>query len=112
VGLIHRGKLLASGTPEEVKKLMQGTILEVRSARPRQATALLRERLQGESVGLFGDRVHVVTRDPDKIAARIESVLAEASLDLHGIRMIEPALEDVFVSVLAGQNGDDVHEGK
>ena len=29
VGLMHRGKLLAVGTPDEVKQLMQGTILEL-----------------------------------------------------------------------------------
>ena len=31
VGLIHNGRLLACGTPEEVKKLMRGTILEIRA---------------------------------------------------------------------------------
>ena len=33
VGLIHRGRLLACGTPAEVKKLMRGTILEIRCRR-------------------------------------------------------------------------------
>lgn len=47
VGLLHRGRLLAVGTPDEVKRLMRGTILEIRAAEPRKATALLRERLPG-----------------------------------------------------------------
>ena len=61
VGLIHRGRLLACGTPDEVKKLMRGTILEIRCDEPRQAVAVLRERLSEASVGLFGDRLHVVS---------------------------------------------------
>jgi len=100
LALIHQGKLLACGTPDEVKKLMRGTILEIRSARPRQVRAVLRERLAGEPVGLFGDRVHLVSTEPEASARRAESVLTAAGLPFEGIRSIEPSLEDVFVSVL------------
>src|SRR5690606_17260965 len=51
LAFIDRGKLLALGTPEEVKKLMRGTILQVRSDNPRSATAVLRERFSADSVG-------------------------------------------------------------
>ena len=105
IGLIDRGRLLACGTPDEVKQLMRGTILEVRSSEPRKASAVLREQLQAESVGLFGDRVHVVSTEPERTAAQAESILAAARLPLLGIRPIEPALEDVFVSVLAEEAG-------
>jgi len=104
VGLLHRGRLLAVGTPDEVKKLMRGTILEIRSADPRKATALLREQLPGISVGLFGDRVHIVTDDPGTAAKQAEDVLIAAGLKAEEIRPIEPALEDVFISVL-GEGG-------
>lgn len=101
VGLIHKGKLLALGTPGEVKKLMEGTIIEVRTSEPRKATNLLREELKSDSVGLFGSRVHVVTREPDRAMTKAEDVLNKAGLKLGGVRPIEPSLEDVFVSVLA-----------
>jgi ABC-2 type transport system ATP-binding protein len=104
VGLLHRGRLLAVGTPDEVKKLMCGTILEIRSADPRKATALLREQLPGISVGLFGDRVHIVTDDPGTAAKQAEDALIAAGLKAEEIRPIEPALEDVFISVL-GEGG-------
>jgi ABC-2 type transport system ATP-binding protein len=100
VGLLHRGKLLAVGTPEEVKRLMRGTILEIRSTEPRKATALLRERLPGTPVGLFGDRVHLVTGDPGAVAKQAEDLLVGAGLKVEDIRPIEPGLEDVFISVL------------
>jgi ABC-2 type transport system ATP-binding protein len=103
VGLLHRGKLLAVGTPEEVKRLMRGTILEIRSTEPRKATALLRERLPGTPVGLFGDRVHLVTGDPGAVAKQAEDLLVEAGLKAEDIRPIEPGLEDVFISVLGGE---------
>jgi len=100
VGLIHKGKLLALGTPHEVKKLMEGTIIEVRTSEPRKATDLLREELKSDSVGLFGSRVHVVTLEPDKAMTKVEDILNKADLKLGGVRPIEPSLEDVFISVL------------
>jgi ABC-2 type transport system ATP-binding protein len=109
IALMHRGKLLAVGTPNEVKQLMRGAILEVRSAEPRRATALLREKLPANSVGLFGDRVHVVTQEPEKTMRQVETLLTEAGLKVEGVRRIEAALEDVFVSVLGEGRGEEVY---
>lgn len=104
VGLMNRGKLLACGTPQEVKKLMRGTIIEIRSSQPRKATAILREQLYADSVGLFGDRVHVVTQDPEPAASQTEIILSKAGIEPSTIRTIAPTLEDVFVSVLTKKN--------
>ena len=94
VALIHRGRQLACGTPSEVKKLMRGMILEIRTAEPRRAAAILREgpsQVSGVedaarasvsvpvpvllSVGLFGARVHVVTSTPEETTAWVQRVL-------------------------------------
>jgi ABC-2 type transport system ATP-binding protein len=102
VALVDRGKMLACGTPDEVKKLMRGTILEIRCDQPRRASALLKEKMAGVTVGLFGDRVHVVGHEAEeRIASTAKGLLADAGFAAAGIRQIEPTLEDVFVSVLA-----------
>ncbi|TAM80356.1 MAG: ABC transporter ATP-binding protein [Acidobacteria bacterium] len=104
VALMDHGKLIAVGTPDEVKKLMRGGILEVRASDPRRATAILREQLGTGLVDLFGDRVHVVTAEPEAFRPRIEQAMAGAGLKIESLRLIEPSLEDVFVSVLARKN--------
>lgn len=101
VALMHKGRLIAVGTPEEVKRLMRGALIEVRAAEPRQSVALLRERLEVESIGLFGDRVHIVAQDSDAAMIMAAEVLRGAGLTVESIRTIEPSLEDVFVSVLS-----------
>jgi len=106
IALMHRGKLIAVGAPSEVKKLMRGSILEVRVSDPRRATSVLRERLGAESVGLFGDRVHVVTQDPTSTKRQVEQILARSEISVEELREAEPSLEDVFVSVLAGKDGE------
>lgn len=103
VALLHQGRLLACDTPARVKTLMRGTILEVRVGRAREAAALLKRRVKVESVGLFGDRIHVVTMDRAQTAQEVPAVLHAEGFTLHGLRPIEPSLEDVFVSVLTSE---------
>jgi len=103
VGLIDQGRLLACGTPEEVKRLMRGTIVEVRSSDARRTAAVLRSRLPAGSVALFGDRVHVALDERGAHESQVAELLAATAVDVIEVRRIEPLLEDVFVSVLAGQ---------
>jgi ABC-2 type transport system ATP-binding protein len=101
LALLHQGRLLALGTPDEVKAMMPGALLEVRTSAPRRTALLLRERLAGASVGLFGDRVHVASRDVDSAQAAIRDLVDSAGFELLSLRLIDPSLEDVFVSVTA-----------
>ena len=103
VALLHQGRLLACDTPDRVKTLMRGTILEVRVNRAREAAALLKQRVKAESIGLFGDRIHVVTMDRVQTAHEVPAVLQTGGFTLQGLRPIEPSLEDVFVSVLTSE---------
>ncbi|MEN6459456.1 MAG: ABC transporter ATP-binding protein [Thermoguttaceae bacterium] len=106
VGLMHRGRLMAVGTPGELKRLMRGAILEVRMEQSRKAVPILRRRLPEASIGLFGDRVHIVTPDHDRATVAIQAALGEAGLPITGLRAIEPSLEDVFISMLRDQEQD------
>jgi ABC-2 type transport system ATP-binding protein len=101
VGLIHKGKLLACDTPDSLRGLMKGTILELRTSDLRKTASLLRDRMPGISVGLFGDRLHMVTDDPEKDQKLAADILSKEGIELRDIRPIEPSLEDVFVSVLS-----------
>ena len=100
VGLMHKGKLLACDTPAGIKSLMTDTILEVSTAEARRAASILREKLPGSSVGLFGDKVHLVTAKPERDGAIAEAALRQEGVEVQWIRTAEPTLEDVFVSVM------------
>ncbi len=110
IALTHEGRLLACGTPAEVKRLMGGAIVEVYASEPRRASQVLRERLGAGSVGLFGDRIHVVVEDPERGTGDVEAALRPAGLEVRAIRRVEPTLEDVFISVVARQNRGDGRE--
>ena len=103
VGLIHKGRLLACDTPENLKQLMAGTILELHCREPRRAACLLRDLLPEVSVGIFGDRVHVITDDPDRIAGIITTAFRSHDILSPKLRTVEPTLEDIFIAVMKGQ---------
>ncbi len=100
LALLHQGRLIGVGTPAEVKQLMPGALLEVRTNAPRRTAALLREKLTQVSVGLFGDRVHLATRDATPTEQQARDLLIAAGFEVLSIRPIAPSLEDVFVSVI------------
>jgi len=100
VGLIERGTLLAVGTPAEVKGLVPGGVLTIRSPQARQVNKMLREKLSDISVNLFGDTVHVVAEDVGKTKIKAAELLDGARLFYEEMHEEPASLEDVFVAVL------------
>jgi ABC-2 type transport system ATP-binding protein len=104
IALLHAGRLLACDTPEGVKGLMKGTLLELRCEGVRRAGGLLRSAGVG-NVALFGDRLHILVQDVDLGRSAVEAALREAGLTCLDLRVAEPSLEDVFTSALPGGGG-------
>ena len=104
IGLMDRGRLLAEGSPEAVRRSMDQEILAVRTPAGRRASRLLRDRLEGEiGVDLFGDSVHIVCRDAASMTDRVRSILDTARISIEDVRVIAPTLEDVFVNRVAAR---------
>ena len=101
LGLFYKGKLLALGTPDEVKRLHRGRILAIQATQPRRAAAILRHRLRAATVNLFGSGIHIVTEDPERTRGEAEAILAEAGEKIQRAWGAEPSLEDAFISILA-----------
>jgi ABC-2 type transport system ATP-binding protein len=108
LALLDRGKILALGTPEEVKARLAGAMWEVHCERPRAAAALIRERKPQAAVALYGDRIHVVA--PDGNDRDLRALLEDAGFPVKDMRRIEPSLEDVFIAVLAAQQHSEKGE--
>ena len=100
VGLLNHGRLLAQGTPDEVRRLMKGSLLSIRTPRARDIGRRLEQELGWQEVNLFGDEVHAVVRDAARARLKAEQCLVAAGLPFDDIRERAPSLEDVFVSVM------------
>lgn len=100
VGLLNQGKLMATGTPDEVKQLMEGDIVAIKSPDAWDITRLIRNNLDCQSVNVFGDTVHVVCKNLEQVTLRSKDLIESAGFAIDSIQPALPTLEDVFVSVL------------
>lgn len=101
VGLLNQGKMIACGTPSEIKQLMQGVILEIQSENAREIMKFLKSNLEVINIGLFGDRVHVVTKTPVETSSKIQQLLENNDLRYESLATVRASLEDVFISVIS-----------
>ena len=98
IALLDRGKILATGSPEEIKRSMDRLLLAVRSSMARRLVPVLRTLPAVNSVTLFGDSVHLACGE--SCAAEIATLLEQNRLAYDDIAEIPPSLEDVFVNFL------------
>jgi ABC-2 type transport system ATP-binding protein len=105
LALIYRGRLIAMGTPVELKGGLAGeTLLEVRSRQNEQALELIAGLPMILDVALFGSGLHVRTADAQAARAAITAALAGAGLDVEYMEVIIPTMEDVFVAMIEQQD--------
>jgi ABC-2 type transport system ATP-binding protein len=96
VGYLHLAKLLALGTPSELKKLPEITPpgvrrVEIVAADTAELLNRLRHRKTVHEATIFGQSVHALVDDSD--------TLADLASDNISIRPAAPNLEDVFVTI-------------
>ena len=101
LGLIHRGRLVATGSPRELKTArMPYAILEVEAADLVHAMELMAQMGSVLEVTLSGNRLHAVVRDIEAARAEIGDRARQQGVPIRSVATVTPTLEDVFVSLL------------
>jgi len=109
IGLIHRGELIAVGSPRQLKTdLMKDAVIEVICDRPQDAIGEIEDLQEIKSAALFGRGLHVVTADVGAAMQVLRQRLTERGYSIEGTEPITPSLEDVFVSLVEAR--DRAHE--
>jgi ABC-2 type transport system ATP-binding protein len=98
LAFIQRGRLVALGSPEAIKRNMREQVLEIDCAAPQAAMGVLRAMGWFGEVSLYGALIHVVTGDAGARRAQIETALRAAGIEIRSIDVIAPSLEDVFIA--------------
>ena len=105
IGLIYSGKLVALGSPMELKhSLDRYSVYEVRTPSPVDAMELLRQQPWTVETSIFGSLFHVSTILQDESIGNIKRVLRNAKMEVESIERIVPSLEDVFIHVIAEED--------
>lgn len=100
VGLMNGGELIAVGTPEAVKNSVKMSVLEIFIEDVRKISKFIKENLEIDSQA-FGDRIAIVTNEPEETLNKIETALTGIGSKISGFRIKPPSLENIFIHLVS-----------
>jgi ABC-2 type transport system ATP-binding protein len=101
LALIYAGKVVAAGTPSQLKREhIHHALLELESDDLMGAYEALKTAPGVESVALFGNALHATVADEAAARSAIPSLFGARGLPLRRMERIEPSLEDAFVAII------------
>jgi ABC-2 type transport system ATP-binding protein len=106
VGLMYQGRIIVCDTPERVKALVTGELLEVRPGDLRGAIQVV-EGVDGVlEVQTYGDLLHTFVDSAARREPAVRSALEAAGIPVIGVRRIRPHMEEAFISLVRRQERD------
>jgi ABC-2 type transport system ATP-binding protein len=100
LALIFRGKMVALGTPSELKhNSMKGELLLVECEPLGPAVEALQQAPMIMDAAVFGNALHLVVEQADAAVPQVKKYLGDQGVTVRRIEKIHPSLEDVFVSL-------------
>jgi ABC-2 type transport system ATP-binding protein len=104
LALIYRGKLIALGVPEALKReLHSHQLLQLDTSDLLGAMRLVEAEPGVLDVAVFGAGLHVTVDDLAATTGRIRRVLDERHIEIRRLEPIQPSMEDVFVGLIEAE---------
>lgn len=111
LAMMHYGKLIAQGTPAEMRRDLVQNMVQVQTPALWEVLQALQQTAGVDEVALFGEALHVeVEAAVEQPEALVRQALERASLPVESVDRISPSMEDVFVS-LARRHDDPTATG-
>ncbi len=100
VGLMYAGRLIAGGTPAEIKAMLPGHLLELTPSDFAPARQLVTGMAGVLEVQTYGDKLHVFVDDVAQRSPQIKAALAAAGIRHDALREIPVRMEEAFISLI------------
>jgi ABC-2 type transport system ATP-binding protein len=101
VGFMKDGKIIAEDTPSNLRARLNNRVLELRGSPLNLLRHVAHKDQDVEDVQAFGDRLHirVAENKAQAVLSRLESQIANEGGRVDELRLVPPALEDVFIEL-------------
>ncbi len=112
VALMEHGALLVVDEPRNLKMQMSGTVIEVIPTDLQAMYAALQQEPWVLDVQAFGDRLNVIVGTESAAGGRtgtargVDTELRRLGLGVKNLRIVQPSLENVFISLLKRENAE------
>jgi ABC-2 type transport system ATP-binding protein len=104
VGLMYEGKLVAHDSPDVVKTMVPGRLLEFTPSHFVPAKRKVEGMAGVLETQTYGDKLHVFVDDLERRRSEITLALAAEGISCSGLREIEPRMEEAFISLIRRQD--------
>jgi ABC-2 type transport system ATP-binding protein len=105
LALIFRGKLIALGTPSELKRdSIKGQLLLLECDALGHAIEAIRKIPEVSDAAVFGNALHLIVRDNSLTTEVLRAKLAAGGIHVSKLDHIRPSLEDSFVALTSRAN--------
>ena len=111
LALIFRGKIVALGTPSELKSSIGGDsiIFNFESVETAQsAVTLLTENIQAEKIKTMDSSVYLTIKDGERMMPDLLRSLDAKNLKVQSVTLSKPSLDDVFLKYTGRSLREDV----
>jgi ABC-2 type transport system ATP-binding protein len=98
--LIYQGRLIAQGTPPDLKAEMPEEIIAVFPDRLTEAVQVLKKLPLVTKVAMFGAGLHVVATSAPEAELVLHQALNAQGITIRSMQRIAPSLEDAFISLI------------
>lgn len=101
VGFMKNGKIIAEDTPSNLRKRLNGRVLELRGNPINTLRHIAHQDEDVEDVAAFGDKLHLRVKESSvkNVMARLPKQIQKQNAALVELRSVPPALEDVFIAL-------------
>jgi ABC-2 type transport system ATP-binding protein len=102
LALLMRGRLIALGTPSELKlDAVEGDLMLLEAGSLQGAIEVVKSLSVVRDAAVFGNGLHLVAPDAPAAIAQIRQAMAAAGVEIERLDVIRPSLEDAFVALTA-----------
>ena len=100
VGIIDRGRIVAEGTPIELKRAVGSDMIIARLAGDARSACDAVRNVEGViDVDAHGDELTVSTRSGPATVSGVAVALAECNVTIRDLTLRTPTLDDVFLDI-------------
>ncbi len=104
LGLMYQGKLIALGSPHQLKtEQVKGELVEVITSDYARSLAALSTDARYHQISLFGSAIHVIVDEASTATPEIKRLLESRGVAVNSINRVLFSMEDVFISLMEAQ---------
>lgn len=109
LALMHRGRLIAEGTPKEIKKgseKLSGSLIQIKSTDFHKVYDIVIKEFP--NISLYGSKIFLRSFEPDETLKELDKILRESKIQNYELSQMPVPLQEAFVDYIRESEGKHV----